>query len=90
MLTLLIINFAFIAMVNVKIAAELTHAAGHDWLTGIMNRRRFEESFAVSQASSVRYGYTQSMLLLDLDNFKDINDQYGHLFGDKMIKLLHI
>ena len=56
MLTLLIINFAFIAMVNVKIAAELTHAAGHDWLTGIMNRRRFEESFAVSQASSVRYG----------------------------------
>ena len=86
MLTLLIINFAFIAMVNVKIAAELTHAAGHDWLTGIMNRRRFEESFAVSQASSVRYGYTQSMLLLDLDNFKDINDQYGHLFGDKVIK----
>ena len=86
MLSALIINFAFIAMVNVKIAEELTHAAGHDWLTNVMNRRRFEESFAVVQANSLRYGYTQSMLLLDLDNFKKINDQYGHLFGDKVIK----
>ena len=84
--SLLMINFAFIAMVNVKIAAELTHAAGHDWLTGLMNRRRFEESFALLKASSVRYGFTQSMLLLDLDDFKNINDQYGHLFGDKVIK----
>ena len=86
MLSVLAINFAFTAMVNVKIAEELTHAAGHDWLTGVMNRRRFEESFNTVLASSVRHGHAQSMMLLDLDNFKNINDQYGHLFGDKVIK----
>ncbi len=87
MLSVLAINFGFIAMVNVRLAEQLTHAAGHDWLTGVMNRGRLEQSSELMQASSVRYGYTQSILLMDLDGFKAINDTHGHLFGDKVIKI---
>ena len=86
MLSLLAVNFGFIAIVNVKIAAQLAHAAGRDWLTGVINRGRLEQASEIVQASSIRLGQTQAMLLMDLDKFKLINDTYGHLSGDIVIK----
>lgn len=87
MLSVLAINFGFIAMVNVRLAEQLTHAAGHDWLTGVMNRGRLEQTSELMRASSNRLKQPQSMLLMDLDEFKAINDNYGHLAGDKVIKI---
>ena len=87
MLSVLAINFGFIAMVNVRIAEQLTYAAGHDWLTGVMNRGRLEQSAELIKASSTRQGQTQAVLLMDLDRFKAINDTYGHLSGDKVIRI---
>ena len=86
MLTLLVINFGFIAMVYEKIAEQLGHAAGHDWLTGAMNRGNLEKNSDIIKAISMRAKQQQAMLLMDLDYFKRINDNYGHLFGDKVIK----
>ena len=86
MLSLLAVNFGFIALVNMRIAAQLTHAAGRDWLTGVMNRGRLEQASEIVAANSVRLGQTQAMLLMDLDRFKSINDTYGHLSGDIVIK----
>lgn len=86
MLSILAINFGFIAMVNVRVSEQLAHTAGHDWLTGVMNRGRLEQMAEVIKTNSIRYGQTQAMLLMDLDGFKTINDTYGHLFGDKVIK----
>lgn len=85
MLTLLVINFGFIAMVYEKIAEQLGHAAGHDWLTGAMNRGNLEKNSDIIKAISMRAKQQQAMLLMDLDYFKRINDNYGHLFGDKVI-----
>ena len=87
MLTVLAINFGFIGMVNVRLAEQLTHAAGHDWLTGVMNRGRLEQTAELIKNSSIRFGQTQAMLLMDLDRFKTINDTYGHLFGDRVINI---
>ena len=87
MLSVLAINFGFIAMVNVRLAEQLTHAAGHDWLTGVMNRGRLEQTSEIVRANSIRLGQTQSMLLMDLDGFKVINDTYGHLAGDRVLKV---
>ena len=87
MLSVLAINFGFIAIVNTRIAEQLNHAAGRDWLTGVMNRGRLEEASEIVRANSIRFGQTQAMLLIDLDRFKSINDTYGHLSGDKVIKI---
>ena len=86
MLSVLAINFGFIAIVNARIAAQLAHTAGRDWLTGVMNRGRLEQASEITRANSIRFGQTQAMLLMDLDRFKSINDTYGHLSGDKVIK----
>ena len=85
MLTLLAINFGYIAMVYEKVAEQLGHAAGHDWLTGAMNRGNLEKNSDIIKAISMRAKQQQAMLLMDLDRFKRINDNYGHLFGDKVI-----
>lgn len=86
MLSVLAINFGFIAMVNARMAELLAHNAGHDWLTGAMNRGNLEKGAEILTLKSLKSKQTQAMLLLDLDHFKVINDTYGHQFGDKVIK----
>ena len=86
MLSVLAINFGFILMVNEKLSELLTHTAGQDWLTGVMNRGNLEQVAEAMTAKSTKSKQLQAMLLMDLDNFKLINDTYGHLFGDKVIQ----
>jgi diguanylate cyclase (GGDEF)-like protein/PAS domain S-box-containing protein len=65
---------------------ELERLAVVDELTGLYNRRRFNELLTYAMASSKRYGRPLSLLFFDLDDFKDYNDAYGHLEGDIVLK----
>jgi diguanylate cyclase (GGDEF)-like protein len=71
-----------------RIQDELQKIARTDPLTGLFNRRHFFEIAEKEFAESVRYHRPLSVIILDLDLFKDINDTYGHLVGDKA--LIHI
>ena len=57
-----------------------------DYLTQIYNRRHFMELFTLEFSRSLRYQFPLSLIIFDIDNFKAINDTYGHLVGDKVIK----
>jgi diguanylate cyclase (GGDEF)-like protein len=65
---------------------ELAWLANHDPLTGLVNRRRFEEELTARLAESSRYGTSGALLALDLDEFKPINDTYGHAAGDLVLR----
>lgn len=65
---------------------ELKRQASQDELTGLKNRRRFEEELRAAMARSRRDGTTGAVLMLDLDNFKQVNDSLGHQAGDRMIE----
>jgi diguanylate cyclase (GGDEF)-like protein len=62
--------------------------AYHDYLTGLGNRRKFQEEFTHKLASAERYGYQLALLYLDLDRFKEINDASGHEAGDNFLKMV--
>ena len=57
-----------------------------DDLTGIFNRRYFNQSFEMEIQRANRYNHSLSILMLDLDNFKTYNDVNGHLMGDEVLK----
>jgi diguanylate cyclase (GGDEF)-like protein len=65
---------------------DLFERASHDPLTGLANRRVFEERIPGMMDSALRYGNPLTMLSMDLDKFKDINDNLGHLAGDEVLR----
>jgi diguanylate cyclase (GGDEF)-like protein len=65
---------------------KLRKLAREDYLTGLLNRRSFTESANSEVANAVRHKRPISLLLFDLDHFKDINDLYGHAVGDLVLK----
>ena len=64
---------------------RLSHQALHDPLTGLANRALFEDRLAQAQARTLRHGGLCAVLLLDLDDFKAINDTQGHVVGDQLL-----
>jgi diguanylate cyclase (GGDEF)-like protein len=64
---------------------ELARQASQDPLTGLRNRRRFEEDLRTELARSHRYGVAGALLMLDLDHFKQVNDTLGHPAGDRVL-----
>lgn len=58
----------------------------HDQLTGLYNRNFLEEILETEMARSDRYQQSLSMIIFDLDHFKQVNDNYGHPIGDKVLK----
>ena len=73
---------------DLKIKAELEARANFDSLTGIFNRSRFEFFLQKEIEKSNRYGNIFSLIMFDIDHFKDINDTYGHSVGDIILKEL--
>jgi diguanylate cyclase (GGDEF)-like protein/PAS domain S-box-containing protein len=64
---------------------ELERLSQHDALTGLFNRRRFEEELRRQLAYTNRYGSGGALLLIDVDRFKQINDSLGHAAGDRAL-----
>jgi diguanylate cyclase (GGDEF)-like protein len=64
----------------------LVHDASHDALTGLLNRRSYELLLLQAVSRARRYGWPFALVLLDLDNFKVVNDRYGHAAGDTALK----
>ena len=66
---------------------ELHHQAHHDYLTGLPNRVQFQERVQEMTSKSDHNHYSTAILFIDLDNFKNINDSFGHDIGDKVINI---
>lgn len=64
---------------------QISHQAYHDSLTGLPNRLRFNEYLADACNAARRNGETLTLMFLDLDGFKSINDRYGHAMGDALL-----
>jgi len=69
-------------------AAELRRLASSDPLTGVPNRRHFEECSAQIIAAREANGRAVAVLMVDVDHFKKINDTYGHPVGDEVLKVV--
>ncbi len=62
-----------------------------DFMTGLINRRGFKEAVHYAISDAKRYGITFTLIILDIDNFKEINDRCGHPYGDKILNnIAHI
>ncbi len=69
-----------------KVNAELAALATIDGLTGLSNHRTFQERLSEEGGRAARYGTPLSLILLDVDRFKQFNDSYGHPAGDLVLK----
>jgi len=69
-----------------RLEEHLRHLADHDPLTGLRNRRLFEHDLRLQVARSQRYGEVAGLMLIDLDDFKSINDRHGHKVGDDTLR----
>lgn len=64
---------------------ELQHAAAYDPGTGVFNRRQITLSLRTELQRAQRFGTALTVMILDLDHFKEVNDRWGHLAGDKLL-----
>jgi len=77
---------AAIALENVRMHRLVARQASTDGLTELANRREFEESLANEISRAERFGGSLALILADLDNFKQVNDRFGHQAGDEVLK----
>lgn len=68
-----------------RLVMRLEHLSHHDALTGLLNRRAFEHVLDREVVRMQRYGEPFTLLMLDVDHFKRINDRYGHAAGDAVL-----
>lgn len=73
---------------RVKRARVLRSLAERDSLTGLLNHTRFREQLVIEVARAIRTRTNLSLIMLDIDNFKSVNDMFGHPTGDRVIKSL--
>ncbi|WP_010629233.1 diguanylate cyclase [Halomonas sp. KM-1] len=78
-------NFGLAVMTIDRLVTEVTELANVDPLTGAWNRRKFDERLQLENARSMRTGKPYSLMLLDLDHFKSVNDRLGHQGGDQSL-----
>ena len=68
-----------------SLAGKLSYQALHDPLTGLVNRALFEDRLAQAREASARRGGYDAVLFIDLDDFKSVNDTFGHPIGDRLL-----
>lgn len=78
-------SFAAMSIENAKLHQETHKMAIMDALTGIHNRRYFDEVLPQEFERAHRHGLSFSLLMIDVDNFKQFNDLYGHHLGDRIL-----
>lgn len=81
-------QLALKTMSDIRKIAVLQHESITDSLTGLRNRRYFDQRLSEEIAQSKRYRLPLSLLLVDVDHFKRVNDTYGHQMGDEVLKNL--
>lgn len=84
----ILLTFGFIIMINQRLVGRLNQLAVTDELTGIYNRRVFMEMAEREMARFIRYRTEFSFIKIDVDRFKLINDTYGQILGDRVLKEL--
>lgn len=82
----LCVSFGFLLMLNRALVSEISYVAARDNLTGAFNRRELENELRRLQSRYERSADTFCVMLIDIDNFKLINDNYGHLVGDEVLR----
>jgi len=78
-------DHAATAIQNLQLLEQVSHMAWHDALTGLPNRRLFEDRVDQELVRSKRLGDPVCIFFVDLDRFKDVNDSFGHATGDALI-----
>jgi diguanylate cyclase (GGDEF)-like protein len=79
-------NQAAVSIENVDLHETVQRQAVTDELTGLFNHRRFQEVMTAEVERARRYGQEMGLIMLDIDNFKQVNDTYGHLQGDLVLQ----
>lgn len=89
-----LVGFGFVTVGIIKwikfdedVKDKLIEMASVDDLTNIMNRRIFDIEFKREFANTKRHDRTLSLIMIDIDHFKEVNDTYGHFFGDMILKM---
>ncbi|MCK4532690.1 diguanylate cyclase [bacterium] len=82
----IIVNQAVVSIENAKLYKEIKVLSITDSLTGLFNRRYFEERLKMEISRAERYKRFLCLIMLDIDNFKEYNDTYGHLKGDVVLQ----
>ncbi|MEI7645369.1 MAG: diguanylate cyclase [Chloroflexales bacterium] len=85
-LAMTVAEWASLALANLTLQRELLQQALHDPLTGLYNRRYLEQLAPQILAESANRGWQTSVITIDIDHFKHVNDRYGHAIGDQVIQ----
>jgi two-component system cell cycle response regulator len=81
-------KFAWTDALEARWQMKVAQSALQDPLTGLFNRRHLEDRLAAELAAAQRHARAMSLLLADVDHFKDVNDAHGHLAGDEALKMI--
>ena len=81
-------NYLFLFLVVLRLINKLSHQARHDPLTGLLNRRAMNHVLAAEWDRYQQGGMTFTLVSLDIDHFKRINDLYGHAAGDEVLRVV--
>ncbi len=79
-------KFTWVDELDLQYQRRMVDAALYDPLTGVHNRRCFQDRLAAETAAVQRHGGALSLLMIDIDHFKRVNDGHGHLAGDAVLK----
>ncbi len=82
------IAMAYSHLQRYRLEQQLEAASNTDVLTGVSNRRHFVSTAMVEMARARREGAPLALLVIDLDHFKTVNDQYGHVAGDQVLRMV--
>jgi diguanylate cyclase (GGDEF)-like protein len=82
------LKFIWADELDARYQMRLAESALQDPLTGLYNRRHLDERLGAELAAAQRHGRPVSLLMIDVDHFKEVNDEHGHLAGDEALKMV--